>query len=49
MRVLCRESPTGSAHRVKGQRRGQRHEETTMAKDLLHDDDTPQAPAGGRS
>jgi hypothetical protein len=31
------------------QRCGQRHEETTMPKYLLHDEYTPQEPAGGRS
>ena len=50
MTVRCREALTGSAHRVKGrERRGQRHEETTMAKYLLHDEHTPQELAGGSS
>lgn len=50
MRVPCPEALTGSAHQVKGrERRGQRHEETTMPKYLLHDEYTPQGPAGGRS
>src|SRR5215216_6421690 len=32
----CREAPTGSAHQVKGHdRRGPRHQETTMPKYLL--------------
>jgi hypothetical protein len=35
---------------VKGrERRGQRHQETTMPKYLLHDKDMPQELAGGRS
>ena len=50
MRVACREALTGSAHQVKGrERRGQRHEETTMAKYLLHDEHTPHKLAGDRS
>jgi hypothetical protein len=35
---------------VNGRERcGHRHEEATMLKYLLHDEDTPQEPAGGRS
>jgi hypothetical protein len=50
MGVPCREALTGSAHQVKGrERRGPRHQETTMPKYLLHDEDTPQELAGGRS
>jgi hypothetical protein len=50
MGVPCREALTGSAHQVKGrERRGPRHEETTMAKYLLHDEYTPQELVGGRS
>ena len=37
-------------HQVKGrERRGPRHQETTMPKHLLHDEYTPQKLAGGRS
>jgi hypothetical protein len=50
MSVPCREVLIGCAHQVKGgERRGQRHEETTMPKDLLHHEDTPLSVAGGRS
>ena len=43
-------SADGSAHQVKGrERRGQRHQETTMPKNLLRNEYTPQEPAGGRS
>jgi hypothetical protein len=50
MRVPCREALTGCAHQVKGrERRGQRHEETTMPKYLLHDECTSPELAGGRS
>ena len=50
MSVPCREALTGSAHQVKGrERRGPRHEETTMPKYLLHDEYTPHELAGGRS
>jgi hypothetical protein len=50
MTVPCREALTGSAHQVKGrERRGPRHEETTMAKYLLHDEFTPRELDGGRS
>jgi hypothetical protein len=50
MRVPCREALSGSAHPVHDrERRGQRHEETTMPKYLLHDEYTPQELAGGRS
>jgi hypothetical protein len=50
MSVACREALTGSAHQVKGRERcGQRHEETTMPKNLLHDEYTPQELVGGRS
>jgi hypothetical protein len=50
MSVPCREALTGSAHQVKGrERRGPRHQETTMPKNLLHDEYTPQELAGGRS
>jgi hypothetical protein len=50
MGVRCREALTGSAHHVKGrERRGPRHEETTMPKYLLQDEYTPQELAGGRS
>jgi hypothetical protein len=31
------------------ERRGQRLQETTMPKNLLHDEDTPRELAGGRS
>jgi hypothetical protein len=31
------------------ERRGPRHQEITMPKDLLHDEYTPQELAGGRS
>ena len=48
--VACREALTGSAHQVKGrERRGPRHQETTMPKYLLHDETTPQELAGGCS
>jgi hypothetical protein len=48
--IGCREALTGSAHQVKGrERRGPRHQETTMPKYLLHDEYTPQELAGGRS
>jgi hypothetical protein len=50
MSVPCREALTGSAHQVKGrERRGPRHQETTMPKYLVHDEYTPQELAGGRS
>jgi len=50
MSVRCREVLTGSAHQVKSrERRSPRHQETTMPKYLLHDEYTPQEPAGGRS
>jgi hypothetical protein len=50
MSVPCREALTGSAHQVNGrERRGPRHEETTMAKYLLHHEHMPQELAGGRS
>jgi hypothetical protein len=50
MSVPCREALTGSAHQVKArERRGPRHQETTMSKYLLHDAYTPQELAGGRS
>jgi hypothetical protein len=50
-RVLpCQEVLTGSAHQMKSrERRGQRHQETTMPKNLLHDEYTPRELAGGRS
>ena len=49
MSVPCREALTGSAHQVKGREgRGPRHQEITMAKYLLHDEDTPQKLDGGR-
>ncbi len=48
--VDCREALTGSAHPVKGrERRGRRHEETTMPKNLLYDESAPHERAGGRS
>jgi hypothetical protein len=48
--VPCREAPPGSAHRVKGPRAARpTTQETTMPKYLLHDEDTPQELAGGRS
>jgi hypothetical protein len=41
---------TGSAHQLKArERRGQRHQETTMPMYLLHDEYTLQELAGGRS
>jgi hypothetical protein len=50
MGVPCREALTGSAHQVKGrERRGRRHQETTMPTYLLHHEYTPQALTGGRS
>ena len=50
MSVPCREALTGCAHQVKGhERRGPRHQETAMAKYLLHDEYTPQELAGGSS
>jgi hypothetical protein len=49
MRVACREALTGSAHQMNRRERcGQRHEETTMATYLPHDEYTPREPAGGR-
>jgi hypothetical protein len=50
MSVRCREPSTGSAHQVNGrERRGPRHQETMMPKDLPHDEYTPEELAGGRS
>jgi hypothetical protein len=50
MTVPCREALTGSAHQVMGrERRGRRHQETTMPTYLLHDECMPQELAGGRS
>jgi hypothetical protein len=50
MSVPCREALIGFAHQMKGrERRGPRHQETTMPRYLLHDQYTPQELAGGRS
>jgi len=50
MSVPCREALIGSAHQVNGcEQRGPRHQETTMPRNLLHDEYTPQELAGGRS
>jgi hypothetical protein len=50
MSVPCREALIGFAHQAKGrERRGPRHQETTMAKYLLHDEYMAQELAGGRS
>jgi hypothetical protein len=49
----CREALTGSAHQVNGrERRGPRHQETTMPMYLLlekNDEYTQQEPGRGRS
>lgn len=48
--IPCPEALTGSAQQMKSrERRGQRHQETTMPKNLLHDEYTPQELTGGRS
>jgi hypothetical protein len=49
MSVRCREALTGSAHQVKGrERRGPRHQETTMPKYLLLERRAERPPPGQR-
>jgi hypothetical protein len=49
MSVPCREALTGSAHQVKGrERRGPRHQETTMPKYLLLKRRAERPPPGQR-
>jgi hypothetical protein len=49
MSVPCRETLTGSAHQVKGrERRGPRHQETTMPKHLLLKRRAERPPPGQR-